>query len=193
MPLEQVVSAFARHGVFVPQVDRQLQVTLPGELVGALVLQVVSRDVVIVELVTYYDKQGVKKQGAILAKSGHSYRPGDIVPCQRSVDPHMGVEIWVPVEERKFREMENAERLAAEVVQDQHPGQGPEEVFEPAAPEIGSGPAAEPETTKKVLGPRRSHVVRLAPEPAKTAPHRRSVLGPRRSKIAGSSGNRLPA
>ena len=160
-----------------------MQVSLPGELVESHVLQVHGRDIAVVELAVYFNREGVKKQGAILAKSGHAYRPGDIVTVERAVEPNLGTEIWVPVDPRKLNEMENAERLAAELLRSKQPGGGLAEPPEPAAPEIGSGPAAEPETTKKVLGPRRNRIMRSAPDRSEAMPHRRSVLGPRRSKI----------
>jgi hypothetical protein len=79
--------------------------------------------------------------------------------------------------------MENAERLAAELTRgQQQPESGAAEISDPAAPEIGSGPAAEPEIPKKVLGPRRTKIARAVPEPSDT--YRRPVLGPRRSKLS---------
>lgn len=175
-----IVPAFARHGVFVPQEGGKLNIMLPGELVGSLVLKIVGRDVAIIELAVYNDRNGVKKKGAVLGKS-HIYQPGDILTCQRTID-EMGVEQWVPVERK--HDIDAAERLAAEIASE--PSQlapGATDPPEAAAPEIGSGPAAEPEEPKKVLGPRRSRMKRSEPEPTY-----RRVLGPRRSKISHSAG-----
>jgi hypothetical protein len=143
---------FARHGTWVPTEDGKLNVTLPGELVESHVLQVHGRNHAVVELAVYFDRQGQKKQGAILGKSGHNHRPGDILPVERAVDD-MGVEIWKPVDERQFRALENAERLATELSRAPKPEPEPAELSEVAAPEIGSGPAAAPEIPEPVGPP----------------------------------------
>lgn len=177
MALARVVPQFARHGEFVPEEGGKLNVMLPGELITSLVLKVSSRDIAIVELAVYYDAQGVRKLKAVLGKS-HSYKAGDVVAVQRGQDA-MNVEQWFPLESK--HDIDKAERMVAAAMPQPQPEEGLSRPPETAAPEIGSGPAAEPETqeAKKVLGPRRSRIKRSEPDPTQ-----RRVLGPRRSKIS---------
>lgn len=100
---EAVLPHFARRGEFIPVPKGRLIVSLPGETVDAEVISVPSRDLAIVRL------------GSLLGKAGHYYKPKDIVTCQRqAID--IGGEVWRVVDERKLHEMENAERLAADLI-----------------------------------------------------------------------------
>jgi hypothetical protein len=71
--------------IFLPKANDQLNVTLPGEILRALVTRVVNQDTVIVEI------------GQPMTRS-HSFRLGDLVACRRT--PGMLGETWQAIEDR---------------------------------------------------------------------------------------------
>lgn len=75
-------------GITRPTVDQNLTVHLPGEIMQAVVVQVVDRDRVVVEL-----------DSTPMSRS-HTYRKGDR-PGARRRQQH-GIDIWEVVDDRSF-------------------------------------------------------------------------------------------
>lgn len=101
-----VVPVLARRGEFLPTVGGFLVISLPGEDVRATVVEIKSRDVLIVQL--------TGQVGAV--RGGHSYKRDDMVAVQRGEADGRLQERWIPIDERAVRMKEDAERLAAAAV-----------------------------------------------------------------------------
>jgi hypothetical protein len=71
--------------IFIPRVDESLNVTLPGEILRAIVTKVVNINTCIVEI------------GQPMTRS-HSFRLGDLVACRRT--PGVLGETWQAIEDR---------------------------------------------------------------------------------------------
>lgn len=71
--------------IFIPRVDHELNVTLPGEILRAIVTKVVNINTCIVEI------------GQPMTRS-HSFRLGDLVACRRT--PGVLGETWQAIEDR---------------------------------------------------------------------------------------------
>lgn len=92
-----ILPVHAQRGVFVPQTGGFLSVTLPGEVVRAVVEEVFGTDTATVRLT-----------GAVMAKTGHAFKSNDLVAVRR-VDSPLG-EKWEPISDREVREQEERER-----------------------------------------------------------------------------------
>lgn len=101
-----VVPVLARRGDYVPVVGGWLVISLPGEDVRSEVVEISSRDVLIVKLI---GQVGV-------VRGGHSFKTGDLVAVQRAEAEGHLKETWVPIDEREVRMREEASRLAAAAV-----------------------------------------------------------------------------
>ena len=95
-----VTPILTQRGVFLPPVGRKMVVALPGEHCTCEVEEVVSDDVIVVKLT-----------GIVINKTGHGYKTGDPVACQRVVND-LQVEEWQPISERETTMREEASRLA---------------------------------------------------------------------------------
>jgi hypothetical protein len=71
--------------IFIPRVEAALNVTLPGELLRAIVTKVLDINTVVVEI------------GQPMTRS-HSFRLGDLVACRRT--PGVLGETWQAIEDR---------------------------------------------------------------------------------------------
>lgn len=71
--------------IFIPRVESQLNVTLPGEILRAIVTKVLNINTVVVEI------------GQPMTRS-HSFRLGDLVACRRT--PGVLGETWQAIEDR---------------------------------------------------------------------------------------------
>ena len=164
--IRPVIPVLARRGEFMPQVDETMSVDLGGEIVAAKVIQVLSDDVIVVEVT-----------GLVIDKAGHGYKKGSTVPMQRTWNGLQ--EVWTPISERATREKEHLERIKRQIMREEaqkaaamvrHPeivGQqlvlpvdqvtGTNIDDKPAGTNIDDKPVNAP---RKVLGPRRSKIAR---------------------------------
>ena len=153
--LRPIIPVLARRGEFMPRVDGPMSVDLGAEIVATKVLQVLSEDVVVVEVT-----------GIVVDKSGHGYKKGSVVPIQRTWNGLQ--EIWVPISERATREREHLEAVKRQVAADneakrQAANRAAQQQPEPQAEEAAEVAVAEAEVVnqpRKVLGPRRSKITR---------------------------------
>lgn len=110
MPIEKpygqtdIVNPVFQRG-FVPKEGGRLMVSLTGELAKSSVIEVYGEDVVVVRL-----------EGPLMTQVGHNHHADDIICVERAIDPMQSKEIWVPVDERKYRARELARELAGEAM-----------------------------------------------------------------------------
>lgn len=97
--LQPIVPNFARRGDYVPVVGGYLNVTLPGEIVRSEVMEIHSRDVAVVKILS-----------VVLGKGGHQYHTGDLVAVRRAQTDL--AEQWEPISDREVREREERARAA---------------------------------------------------------------------------------
>lgn len=102
-----VTPMLARRGEYLPTEGGFVVISLPGEDVRAKVMEIKSRDVLIVELIGHV--------GVI--RGGHQYKSGDTVAVQRGEAAGHLKEVWQPISEREVRMKEEAERMAAAAVE----------------------------------------------------------------------------
>jgi hypothetical protein len=102
-----VIPVLGRRYEYLPTVGSWLVVSLPGEDVRTKVIEVKSRDVIVVELVGHVG----------VVRGGHQYKTRDILAVQRGESEGRLNEIWIPISEREVRMREDAERLAAQAVE----------------------------------------------------------------------------
>ena len=100
-PLGPVLHVLARRAP-VPQVGKRVEVMIPGELVSAKVDEVISDEAIVVTV-----------DSLVTGRAGHGIKTGDPVACRRKVDD-LGVERWMPIDNREVRMREIAHRLAEE-------------------------------------------------------------------------------
>lgn len=110
-----VTPVLSRRHEYLPTEGSWLVVSLPGEDTRSKVIEVKSRDVIIVELVGHVG----------VVRGGHQYKAGDTVAVQRGESDGRLNEIWTPISEREVRMREDAERLAAAAVEQTAPAPEP--------------------------------------------------------------------
>jgi hypothetical protein len=71
--LRPVTPVLARRGDFVPTEGATITITLPGEIVRAQVMELLSRDVIVVEI-----------KSIVVDKAGHGFKTGSHLACKRS-------------------------------------------------------------------------------------------------------------
>ena len=150
---------------FIPQVDADLTVVLPGETLRAKVRRVVNPDTVVVELTS-----------APMTRS-HTYRKGDIVACQR--DRGLGGEIWVAVEQRRAMPRIPAEQPKKEKPMGKTVTAAAPKPKAAAKPKIAAKTPSKPKTDR--AGPPRARLP-AKKVPAKKVPAKTSQARARRGR-----------
>jgi hypothetical protein len=86
--LRNLVPHNARRRDFIPTEGSRITISLPGEMLTAIVERVSSEDAVVVRI------------DSIPMGKGHMYRKGDILPCRRIVDDLLKQEQWEVIPDR---------------------------------------------------------------------------------------------
>jgi len=100
--LRNLVHHAARRGDYRPTEGGYITISLPGEMLRAVVLKISSDNAVVAKI-----------DGVTMGKT-HNYRKGDIVPCRRIVDDLLKAEKWEVISDREIQLAEVAEKFDRE-------------------------------------------------------------------------------
>lgn len=129
--LQPVTPVLLRRGAFIPEVGKDITVSLPGEEARCKILEVLSPNAIVVEC-------GMTANVAKL----HNFIKGSKVAVQRDWLAERG-EVWVPIDERAVREQEAVDRMRQQVAAEQT-----RKAAEARGIDLAEAPEPEPEVYK---------------------------------------------